>query len=66
MMMVASSVVLTVVVLNYHHRTAETHNMPAWVRKMHHERMSKLLQIYWVSQKSVVFWTLTSLLLEVL
>ena len=31
MMMVASCVVLTVVVLNYHHRTAETHVMPLWV-----------------------------------
>jgi len=34
MMMVASSVVLTVVVLNYHHRTAETHVMPLWVRSV--------------------------------
>ena len=33
-MMVASSVVLTVVVLNYHHRTAETHVMPVWVRSV--------------------------------
>merc|ERR1712051_800877 len=34
MMMVASSVVLTVVVLNYHHRTAETHVMPMWVKSV--------------------------------
>ena len=34
MMMVASSVVLTVVVLNYHHRTAETHDMPTWVSNL--------------------------------
>lgn len=30
--MVASSVVLTVVVLNYHHRTADIHEMPPWVK----------------------------------
>lgn len=29
--MVASSVVLTVVVLNYHHRTADIYEMPPWV-----------------------------------
>lgn len=31
MFMVASSVVLTVVVLNYHHRTADIHEMQPWV-----------------------------------
>ena len=31
MFMVASSVVLTVLVLNYHHRTADIHEMPQWV-----------------------------------
>jgi len=32
--MVASSVVLTVLVLNYHHRTPETHDMPPWAKKV--------------------------------
>ena len=31
MVMVACSVVCTVLILNYHKRTVETHNMPAWV-----------------------------------
>ncbi|XP_031623467.1 neuronal acetylcholine receptor subunit alpha-7 [Contarinia nasturtii] len=34
MFMVASSVVLTVVVLNYHHRTADIHEMPPWIRTL--------------------------------
>jgi len=32
MFMVASSVVTTIMVLNYHHRLADTHEMPDWVR----------------------------------
>ena len=33
--MVAASVVLTVLVLNYHHRNPDTHNMPTWVGTKH-------------------------------
>ncbi|XP_071034733.1 acetylcholine receptor subunit alpha-type acr-16-like isoform X4 [Parasteatoda tepidariorum] len=32
MIMVAFSVVMTVVVLNYHHRNSDTHEMPAYIR----------------------------------
>ena len=33
MFMVASSVVTTIMILNYHHRRPETHDMPDWVRQ---------------------------------
>ena len=33
MFMVASSVVTTIMILNYHHRLADTHEMPEWVRE---------------------------------
>ena len=36
--MVAASVVLTVLVLNYHHRNPDTHNMPTWVTGSSHTR----------------------------
>ena len=29
--MVAASVVTTILILNYHHRKTETHEMPQWV-----------------------------------
>ena len=32
MFMVAASVVTTILILNYHHRQADTHEMPSWVR----------------------------------
>ena len=34
MLMVAASVVTTILVLNYHHRLADTHEMPDWVSKL--------------------------------
>jgi len=34
MFMVASSVVTTIMILNYHHRLADTHEMPSWVRTL--------------------------------
>ena len=33
--MVASSVVSTILILNYHHRNADTHEMSEWVRYIH-------------------------------
>ena len=34
MFMVASSVVTTIMVLNYHHRLVDTHDMPNWVKAL--------------------------------
>ena len=35
--MVAASVVTTILVLNYHHRHADTHEMPEWVLILVHQ-----------------------------
>ena len=39
MFMVASSVVTTIMILNYHHRRPDTHEMPDWVIKMSQSRL---------------------------
>ena len=55
MMMVASSVVLTVVVLNYHHRTAETHVMPMWVGELIQNWITYHPDLFLPSFESLVF-----------
>ena len=42
MFMVAASVVTTILVLNYHHRMADTHDMPDWVRLAKYARLGKI------------------------
>ncbi|XP_020290540.1 neuronal acetylcholine receptor subunit alpha-7 isoform X1 [Pseudomyrmex gracilis] len=45
MFMVASSVVLTVLVLNYHHRTPDRYNMPNWTRQLFLNWLPRLLRM---------------------
>ncbi|XP_067934663.1 neuronal acetylcholine receptor subunit alpha-7-like [Watersipora subatra] len=45
MLLNAASVVFTVLVLNYHHRTSETHEMPRWVKRGICEWLAWLLRI---------------------
>merc|ERR1719297_348931 len=45
MFMVASSVVTTIMILNYHHRQADTHAMPAWVQTVFLQYLPWLLMM---------------------
>ena len=45
MFMVASSVVTTIMVLNYHHRLVDTHEMPGWVRSLFLQWLPWLLRM---------------------
>lgn len=55
MFMVASSVVLTVVVLNYHHRTADIHEMPQWVSVAHNATINSLTLSYYTNKLTPAF-----------
>ena len=45
MFMVASSVVTTIMILNYHHRKHETHEMPPWVSLLFLQYLPWLLRM---------------------
>ena len=45
MFMVASSVVTTIMVLNYHHRMVDTHDMPDWVKSLFLQWLPWLLRM---------------------
>jgi len=45
MFMVASSVVTTIMILNYHHRQADTHQMPPWVKMLFLQWLPWLLRM---------------------
>ena len=47
MFMVASSVVTTIMILNYHHRLADTQPMPNWVVINHHDDRFWLWELWW-------------------
>lgn len=56
MFMVASSVVLTVVVLNYHHRTADIHEMPQWVSWVHLSSLAKVTWTHFKYSQGIMPW----------
>ena len=54
MFMVASSVVTTILILNYHHRVADTHQMPDWVRSVSLYQLLTSPHYTWVAARTVV------------
>ena len=64
MFMVASSVVTTIMILNYHHRQADTHEMPSWVSVKMLLTPEEKMEIF-IFKESIVFtiiskWSLVS------
>ena len=64
MFMVASSVVTTIMILNYHHRQADTHEMPSWVSVKMLFTPEEKMEIF-IFKESIVFtiiskWSLVS------
>ena len=52
--MVASSVLLTVFVLNFHHRNPDTHRMPTWVSKTSLTSPSEIQPAFCASDQEIV------------
>ena len=53
MFMVASSVVTTIMVLNYHHRMVDTHDMPDWVKIIFLQVRRMLIAIRFESSSNI-------------
>ena len=53
MFMVASSVVTTIMVLNYHHRMVDTHDMPDWVKIIFLQVRKMLIAIWFESNLNI-------------
>ena len=65
MFMVASSVVTTIMILNYHHRKPDTHEMPDWVSRVIYWDMNIELATadidYWLLERRESFYPLLTL-----